>query len=44
MSVMAFDINGRMPNRHWSTDTAEGVSEDNLKTAVDLVAAIIKEL
>jgi hypothetical protein len=44
MSVMAFDINGRMPNRHWSTDTADGVSEDNLKTAVDLVAAIIKEL
>jgi hypothetical protein len=44
MSLMAFDINGRLPNRHWSTDTADGVSEENLKTAVDLVAAIIKEL
>ena len=25
MSLMAFDINGRLPNRHWSTDTADGV-------------------
>lgn len=44
MSVMAFDINGRLPNWHWTTDTADGVSEDNLQTSVDLVTAIIKEL
>lgn len=44
MSVMAFDINGRLPNWHWATDTADGVSEANLEIAVDLVAAIIKEL
>jgi hypothetical protein len=44
MSVMAFDINGRLPNWHWSTDTADAVSEDNLRVAVDLVTAVIKEL
>lgn len=44
MSVMGFDINGRIPNWHWSTDTVDGVSERNLEIAVDLVSAIIKEL
>ena len=44
MSIMAFDINGRLPNWHWMTDTADGVAESNLQTSVDLVAAIIKEL
>jgi len=44
MSVMAFDINGRLPNWHWATDTADAVSEANIQTAVDLVSAIIKEL
>jgi hypothetical protein len=44
MSVMAFDINGRLPNWHWSTDTADAVSEANLQLAVDLVSAVIKEL
>jgi hypothetical protein len=44
MSVMAFDINGRLPNWHWATDTVDGVDEANLETAVELVAAIIKEL
>jgi len=44
MSVMAFDINGRLPNWHWSTDTADNVSEGNLETAVDFVTALIKEL
>jgi hypothetical protein len=44
MSVMAFDINGRLPNWRWTTDTVDGVNEANLETAVDLVAAIIKEL
>ena len=44
MSVMAFDVNGRLPNWHWATDTAENVSEANLETAVEFVTALIKEL
>jgi len=44
MSVMAFDINGRLPNWHWATDTVENVSEANITTTVDLVTAIIREL
>ncbi|MDO8963583.1 MAG: M28 family peptidase [Coriobacteriia bacterium] len=44
MSVMAFDINDRLPNWHWKTDTADNVSEQNLETAVDFVTALIKEL
>jgi hypothetical protein len=44
MSVMAFDINGRLPNWHWPTDTVENVSEDTITRAVDFVAELIKEL
>lgn len=44
MSVMAFDINGRLPNWHWSSDTSDQVSERTLELAVDFVAALIKEL
>jgi Zn-dependent M28 family amino/carboxypeptidase len=44
MSVMAFDVNGRLPNWHWATDTVDNVSEANLETAVEFVAALIKEL
>jgi hypothetical protein len=44
MSVMAFDINGRLPNWHWTTDTTDNVAADNIETAVDLVTAIIREL
>jgi hypothetical protein len=44
MSVMAFDINGRLPNWHWATDTVENVDEKNLETAAEFVCAIIKEL
>lgn len=44
MSIMAFDINGRLPNWHWSTDTTDQVSEQNLETAVDFVSALIKEI
>jgi Zn-dependent M28 family amino/carboxypeptidase len=44
MSVMAFDVNGRLPNWHWATDTADNVSEANIETAVEFVAALIKEL
>jgi hypothetical protein len=44
MSVMAFDINGRLPNWHWATDTVENVDEKNLETAAEFVCAVIKEL
>jgi hypothetical protein len=44
MSVMAFDVNGRLPNWHWATDTADNVSEANIETAVEFVAVLIKEL
>ena len=44
MSVMAFDINGRLPHWHQTTDTMENVSEANLDLAVDFVSALIKEL
>ncbi len=44
MSVMAFDINGRLPNWHWSTDTVYNVEEKNLETAAEFVCAVIKEL
>lgn len=44
MSVMAFDINGRLPNWHWSTDVAAEVSPDNIALAGDFVIELIKEL
>ena len=44
MSVMAFDINGRLPNWHWATDTIENVDEKNLEIAAEFVCALIKEL
>lgn len=44
MSVMAFDINGRLPHWHWTTDTVENVREANIETAVEFVTALIKEL
>ncbi len=44
MSVMAFDINGRLPNWHWETDTVSEVSPDNVALAVDFVTALIREL
>jgi hypothetical protein len=44
MSIMAFDINDRLPNWHWQTDTVEEVQPENVELAVDLVTAIIKEL
>jgi len=44
MSVMAFDINGRLPNWHWHTDTVENVQEDTMASATEFVAELIKEL
>ena len=44
MSVMGFDVNGRIPHWHWKTDVVENVSVDNVEAAADLVAEIIREL
>lgn len=44
MSVMAFDINGRLPNWHWHTDTVENVQAETMASATDFVAELIKEL
>jgi hypothetical protein len=44
MSVMAFDINGRIPNWHWKTDTSDTVDEETLERAVQFVTALVREL
>lgn len=43
MSVMAFDINGRLPNWHWTTDTVENVQPENLERVADFVTRLIRE-
>jgi hypothetical protein len=44
MSIMAFDINGRLPNWHWATDTTANVDLENLDVAAELAAGMIREL
>jgi hypothetical protein len=44
MSIMAFDINGRLPNWHWATDTSDNIDFENLETAAELAAGMIREL
>ena len=44
MSVMAFDINGRLGNWRSMEDTADRVSEECLAAAADFVTALIREL
>ncbi len=44
MSIMAFDINGRLPNWHWRTDTTDNVSPENLELTSTFVAKLIREL
>lgn len=44
MSIMAFDINGRLPHWHWRTDTVDNVAESNLELAADFVTKLIREL
>lgn len=44
MSVMAFDINGRLPNWHWHTDTVGAISEDTIEQAVTFVSALVRDL
>ena len=44
MSVMAFDINSRVPNWHWKTDTADTVQERTVNAAVEFVTALVRDL
>lgn len=44
MSVMAFDINGRLPNWHWATDTVDNVQERTIEQAVTFVTLLLRDL
>lgn len=44
MSVMAFDINGRVPNWHWHTDVAENISPRSLEQATEFLTALLRDL
>lgn len=44
MTVLAFDINNRLANWHWHTDTIEGVSEGTLETAARFVTELVRDL
>jgi hypothetical protein len=44
MSVMAFDINGRLPNWHWASDTVDNVSERTVEQAVEFVTVLLRDL
>lgn len=44
MSVMAFDISGRIPNWHWHTDTTENVSPELVELASAFVSAMVRDL
>jgi len=44
MSVMAFDINGRIPNWRWHTDTAENVTASTVEQAVSFITALVRDL
>ncbi|MBN2247198.1 MAG: M28 family peptidase [Coriobacteriia bacterium] len=43
MSIVGFDINGRLPDWHWHTDTVEGVSEQTAEAAAGFVTALLRE-
>ena len=43
MSIMAFDVNGRLPNWHWGTDTSDNVARENIEHAVELAAGMIRD-
>jgi len=44
MSLMAFDINGLLPDRAWPSDTIENVAEANVERAVAFVTALVRDL
>jgi 4-aminobutyrate aminotransferase-like enzyme len=44
MSVMGFDVDGRIPNWHWHTDVTENVSPELVELASAFVTALVREL
>jgi len=44
MSLMAFDINGRLPNWHWKTDATDAVQPENLDLAAEFVTRLVRDL
>lgn len=44
MTVMAFDINGRVPNRRWHTDVIDNVLPGSVEQATEFVAALLRDL
>ncbi|MRS11845.1 MAG: hypothetical protein EG823_02080 [Actinobacteria bacterium] len=44
ITVMGFDINGRVPNWRWHTDTVENIAEKTIDQAVGFVTALLRDL
>lgn len=44
MSISAFDINGRVPDRHSVDDVYQNVSPDTVQSAVRFVTALLRDL
>ena len=44
MTVMAFDINGRVPNWRWRTDTVDNISAKTIEQATEFVTALVRDL
>lgn len=44
MSVMAFDINGRVPNWRWRTDTIENVAAKTIEQSVEFITMLVRDL
>lgn len=44
MTVMAFDINGRVPNWRWRTDTVDNISANTIEQATEFVTALVRDL
>jgi hypothetical protein len=44
MTVMAFDINGRVPNQHWHSDVTDNVVPSTIEQATTFVTALLRDL
>jgi len=44
MTVTAFDINGRVPNWRWRTDTIDNISAKTIEQATEFVTALLRDL
>ncbi|MDO8846915.1 MAG: hypothetical protein Q7W51_00805 [Coriobacteriia bacterium] len=44
MTIMAFDINGRVPNWRWRTDTVDNVTAKTVEQAAGFVTALVRDL